>query len=277
MLFKRHAYWADLYDRLKGPDWPQTAPAEVDFYLLPKEIQQEMQDFGYRLNKDFPQKWKPNGHIGLSVFYHPSHDGGGLTYGQEYVDIIKKRYSHRKFDRAFEWCSGPGFIGFSLLDHELCQHITLSDIYYPALEYAKETANYPSNFCSQMVSTYLLEDLSLLPDHEQFDLVVSNPPHADGFDTEDQWFSNTNRLTSDINWEAHKNFFENIKDHLSPDGIILLQENHAGSTIETFRPWIENAGLKITDSFKSERWYNTDQNLDCWPKIQIYYIEIKHA
>jgi hypothetical protein len=277
MLFKRHAHWVDLYDRLKGPDWPQTAPPEVDFYLLPGWVQQEMHNFGYQPNKDFPKRFYPGGEKNIMEVYLPGQDGGGITYGQEYIELVKQRYSDRRFSRCYEWCSGPGFIGYGLLDHGLCDTLCLTDIYDPALLCAEETRNYAPNLCQDQVDIYLLKDLALLPDHEQFDLVVSNPPHADGFDVEDQWFANNNRLTSDINWEAHRNFFVNIKNHLAPDGIILLQENHAGSTVETFRPWIENAGLKITDSFCSGKWYDHGCTPDRWPKIQIYYIEIQHA
>ena len=33
-----------------------------------------------------------------------------------------------KQKRAFEWCSGPGFIGFSMLGNGLCETLCLSDI-----------------------------------------------------------------------------------------------------------------------------------------------------
>jgi hypothetical protein len=276
MFYRRHETWKKFWDQIAGPNWPEFRP-ELDFDMLPSWVKEEFFQAGYIKNQDFLQKWKPNGVIGLNVFYRSEYDGGGTTFGQEYIDLIKKRYPERKFERCYEWCSGPGFIGFALLDHGLCQHITLSDIYDPSLLCADETAHYPYNYCDSMVKTYLLKDLALLPDHEQFDLVVANPPHADGFDVEDQWFANNNRLTSDINWEAHKNFFANIKDHLAPDGIILLQENHAGSTVETFRPWIEQAGLEITDTFNSPNWYKKNEDPDHWPKIEIYYIEIQHA
>jgi hypothetical protein len=276
MLFKRHAHWADLYNRLKGPDWPQTEPREVDFYLLPDWVQKELHEFGYCPNKDFPNRFLPGGEKGINVFYLNKHDGGGSGFGQEYIDVIKQRYPNRVFERCFEWCSGPGFIGYGLLDHVLVKSLCLSDIYDPALLCAEETKYYAPNNCQDLVDIYLLKDLALLPNKEKFDLIVSNPPHANGFDVEDQWFTNTNRLTSDHNWEAHQNFFLHIKNHLASDGIILLQENHAGSTVETFSHWIRQAGLKITDTFNSHKWYDKNKDPDQWPKIQIYYIEIQH-
>lgn len=275
MLSKTHVQWLALYERIRGLDWP-SCPLEVDFFNLPKWVQQEMKNFGYKPIQDFPQKFFPGGPNKLTVFYQQGQDGGGTSFGQEYVEIIKSRYPGRVFNKCYEWCSGPGFIGFGIMDHDLCKYLCLTDIHDPSLCCAEETQNYPKNKCHDRVSTYLLKDLSLLPANEMFDLIVANPPHANGFDDENCWTANTNRLTTDLNWEAHRNFFANIKSHLTPNGIILLQENHAGSTVETFRPMIERAGLTITDTFISDKWYDTTDDATCWPKVKIYYIEIQH-
>jgi hypothetical protein len=61
-----------------------------------------------------------SGQSKLSVFYHSWMDGGGTWFGQEYVDVIRDRYPGRVFERCYEWCSGPGYIGFNILDHGLC-------------------------------------------------------------------------------------------------------------------------------------------------------------
>ena len=79
-----------------------------------------------------------------------------------------------------------------------------------------------------------------------------------------------NRLIVDQDWAAHKNFYHNIKSRLAPDGVILMQENAAGSSAEDFRSMIESAGLEITDVFFDEAYGNF------MPSIKIYYIEIKH-
>lgn len=202
-----------------------------------------------------------------SIFYTKETDGGGSWFGQEYIDIIKHRYPTKVFNNCYEWCSGPGFIGYSILANNLCNNLWLTDIYYPAILLAKETALHSTNKWNNNVTIYLLEDLALLPTTAMFDLIVSNPPHFVDTVSED---SNRNRICTDLNWTAHKNFFANIKSHLSKDGIILLQENMLGSTIESFSPFIEAAGLKITDWFKSDNWFKEDS------RPQIYYIEIMH-
>jgi hypothetical protein len=46
----------------------------------------------------------------IEVFYKIELDGGGTTFGQDYLPVIKDCYPDRVFNRAYEWCSGPGFI-----------------------------------------------------------------------------------------------------------------------------------------------------------------------
>jgi hypothetical protein len=279
MLYKNHAKWAELYDKLKGPDWPQTAPPEVDYTKLPQWVQDELHQFGYRPQENSLKRFITTGRHGINVFHLKGQDGGGTGHGQDYISVIDKKYPNRVFHKAYEWCSGPGFIAYSLLDHGICKNICLSDIHDPALLCAEETMMYTFNQVKDNVSIYLLKDLALLPKHEMFDLVVANPPHASVYEVENLLHDNRNRITSDINWEAHQNFFANIKNNLTDDGIILLQENHAGSTLEDFLPFIKNSGLKVTDHFLSTDWYESDKDHtdpSTWPVHKIYYIELQH-
>lgn len=207
------------------------------------------------------------GTTGINVFYTPDLDGGGSWFGQEYIEIIKKRYPARKFQHCLEWCSGPGFIGYSLLDHEICDTLGLMDVHAPAIEWAEETANHVPNRCRERVSTWTTGDISAIPASEKFDLVVANPPHFP-FGVGD---ANSNRINADDGWKIHENFFTHIGQYLADDGIILLQENEAGSTIDTFRSMIESNGLKITDRFNSPNHY-TPNNF-----TRIYYLEIVRA
>lgn len=271
MLYKKHSRWKRFYDTIKQPSWPNE-PMEVDFYILPQSAQEKLLECGYIPNNDFPKRFVPGGAKGINVFYLDGQDGGGTGFGQDYIEVISTRYPGRVFKKCYEWCSGPGFIGYSLLDHGLVDSLCLTDIYDPSLLCAEETANYPRNNCKDIIDIYLLKDLRLLPAQERFDLVVANPPHANGFADDQTWTANANRISSDINWQAHQNFFANIKSHLEPDGVILLQENHQSSAANMFRPWIQQAGLKITDTFNSEKYHHDSKDM-----LQIYYIEIKHA
>ena len=201
----------------------------------------------------------------LTIHYDKNFDGGGTWFGQEYIDIVKSRYPNRKFNRCYEWCAGPGFIGLSILDQGLCQSLCLSDMYAPALECAVDAVK-DTEYQSK-VSTYITDTLVKLPLSEQFDLVVGNPPHYLNFATDDP---HQDRIRNDIGWNTHRDFFTNIKSHLTNDGIILLQENQKGSTAEIFESTINTCGLKITSTFNSPNWYNTETG----PRI--YYIEITH-
>jgi methylase of polypeptide subunit release factors len=202
---------------------------------------------------------------GVQVYSDSWMDGGGTWFGQEYVDIIQQRYPNRIFDRCYEWCSGPGYIGFNILANKLCHGLTLSDCYESAIVDAVATT-VRANQLQECVSTYVGSSLSVLPAHEQFDLVVANPPHYLECPGDD----NYQRIAVDVDWQAHQDFFAHIGQHLTDDGVILLQENQAGSLngAEDFRPFIEHNNLKITDCFRSTQYYDANG------PTQIYYIEI---
>lgn len=202
------------------------------------------------------------------VYYQPGQDGGGTWFGQEYVGIIKERYPDRQFNRAFEWCSGPGFIGMSLLDHGLVEHCVFADVHKPCIQQLWTTAQDGYNQVGANMFVYHAGAISELPDHEVFDLIVGNPPHFPVASDNKE----VTRVECDVEWDIHKEFFRNISQHMNQDSVILLQENHDGSSADLFRPWIEENGLMITDWFESPQWWHYPDS-----HTQIYYIEIKSA
>lgn len=211
-------------------------------------------------------EFKPKGARGLTVYHDSWMEGGGTWFGQEYIDIVKTRYANCNFDKCYEWCSGPGFIGFGLLDHNLCQRLCVSDIYESAINKAvKATARQ----VPELVTAYHTGTLATIPNTEQFDLVVANPPHF----LECPGDENYQRIAVDQNWSAHQDFFQHIAKHLTPNGIIILQENQAGSLNreKDFEQYIGINGLQITDVFNSAKFYTPGDH------TQIYYIEIKLA
>jgi methylase of polypeptide subunit release factors len=213
-------------------------------------------------------EYKTTGKHGINVYYDSWMDGGGMWFGQDYLEVITNRYPNRVFDHCYEWCSGPGFIGFGLLDHGVCTGLCLSDIYAPAIDRVKETIMKLPQPLQNRVSAYVTSSVAGLPTIKLFDLVVANPPHfltCPGNDT-------IQRIKVDQNWAAHQDFFVNIKQHLMPNGVILLQENQAGSITreKEFEADIHAAGLRITAVFDSKHYYTPDDH------TQIYYIEIQH-
>jgi len=198
------------------------------------------------------------------VSYNSDEDGGGTWFGQEYVPVIQHRYCQR-FERCLEWCAGPGFIGFALLAHDLCDHLVLMDRHLPVTESVRETISH--NQVDQRVTFYCCDQIAQLPDHEQFDLIVANPPHY----LECPGDANYQRIAVDPDWHTHREFYRHIRQHMAPDAVILMQENQAGSLAgpAEFGDMIDRAGLCITGYFTST------QHFDTRGPTQIYYIEIR--
>lgn len=213
-------------------------------------------------------EYRTTGQHSIAVHYDSWMDGGGTWFGLDYITVIRQRYSGRRFDHCLEWCSGPGFIGFELLDHGICECLCLTDIYTPAIDRARQTIQHLPEVYQHRVSAYATPTVSGLPITKQFDLVVANPPHFLECPGDD----NIQRIKVDHDWAAHRDFFFNIKRHLMPNGVVLLQENQAGSLKreQDFANDIDRAGLEITAVFDSEHYYTADDH------TQIYYIEIAH-
>jgi hypothetical protein len=186
------------------------------------------------------QPWQTVSYHGLRVHYKRCLDGGGSSFGQEYVAFLRGRGMPRQ-RRAFEWCSGPAFIGFSLLAHDLCETLCVADLHGQAVEACLRTVR--DNRLEKRVTVLRSDNLEQIPAHERWQLVVGNPPH----------FTDRhpgNRRAHDANWRIHRGFYASVASHLVPGGIVLVQENNAGSSASTFTPMIEQGGLSLV--FHSE-------------------------
>ena len=172
---------------------------------------------------------------GIRVSYKNHLDGGGRGFGQDFIPLLQ-RYALPRPARVFEWCAGPGFIGFSVLAHGLCESLCLADINPEAVRACQRTI--ADNALSDRVSVYCSDNLRNVPKSEQWDLVVSNPPHFI-----DEYLGNLR--AHDPDWRVHLDFFRSVSSFLKPGGVIILQENNAGSTVDTFRTMIKEAGLAI--------------------------------
>lgn len=173
---------------------------------------------------------------GIEISYRPELDGGGTTFGQDFHPYLAARGMPRQ-ERAYEWCSGPGFIGFSLLGKGSCKTLCLADINPRAVASCRKTV--AVNHLEDRVSVYQSNNLRNIPDDERWNLVVSNPPHFIDQAHEGQL------LAHDPQWRIHREFFQTVARFLAKDGVIVLQENNAGSTVASFSGMIADAGLKI--------------------------------
>jgi methylase of polypeptide subunit release factors len=179
----------------------------------------------------------------IEVFFLPYLEGGGRNFGQEFIRVVKEKMG--PVNHIFEYCAGPGFIGFSLLAHGLCKRLALADINPDAIECCKQTIAH--NRLENKVSLYLSDCLDQIPDTEKWDLVVSNPPHWPSSEKEYQ----ENIRNFDPYLRVHKKFYQDVVKFLKPDGRVLFQECSPATTAEQFRGMIKAGGLEIVEVFKA--------------------------
>mgnify|MGYP001257491635 FL=1 len=191
---------------------------------------------------------------GLKVCYLNELDGGGTSFGQDYLSFIP-RLSKKKFGRAYEWCAGPGFIGFSLLANGFCDSLCLSDVHPPAIAALKETVKI--NGLENKVSIYHSDSLDNIPNDEKWNIVVGNPPHYKKDPTIKNLSEDNIRIVLDKDLNIHKRFFNKINQYLSSDGIILLQENWHRVALDDFREMLveNNIDFKFSSPFSNKFYY----------------------
>ena len=222
---------------------------------------------------------------GSDIFYTPETNGGGDYFFPEYLNLVMENYG--RVHHLMEWCSGPGFIGYGMMATNLCDHLTLLDKFEPAVEVAKKTAE--NSFIKHgldiidtetvyhrrvfpRTTIYHSDTCSVLSDYK-LDLVVGNPPHFECKEDAIKALSKlggtplfNNHLSEillDPNWDAHRDMFREVSTRLSDDGTICLQLHSGGSSADTFRSMVEEAGMRITGTFNSVQYDD------------IYYMEVK--
>ncbi len=106
------------------------------------------------------ERWDQERYADVSVHYKSHLDGGGSSFGQEYIPFLKDRGMPRQA-RVFEWCAGPGFIGFSLLGFGLAETLCLADVNPQAVAACRRTI--AANGLADRVSVYLSDNLRDIP------------------------------------------------------------------------------------------------------------------
>lgn len=163
---------------------------------------------------------------GLKVYYTPELDGGGASFGQQYIPVVKEMYG--KVDTIMEFGAGPGFIGFGLIGAGLCNKVIFVDCNPEVKLYLEKTIK--ENKLPEKNFEIIISDVfETMPDTLQVDLVVSNPPHF-------KIDKGLGVRTNDLNWKVHKKFYKDVHKYLNFNGAVLIQENTIGSNFFEFIP-----------------------------------------
>ena len=148
-------------------------------------------------------------------------------------------------------CSGPGFIGYTLLKKKNVNKLVLSDInidLYPSIQETNEFNKL------QNVEFILSDCFDTIGEENQFDVIVSNPPH---FKTirPDGYRSREEKLISlDFDMEFHKKLFDSAHKFLKPNGKIILIENCDGVTEADIRMLSDEYFTVETVDYDSYGW-----------------------
>lgn len=176
----------------------------------------------------------------IDVCYLERHDGGGITLEEDFAACVKQHIG--RVDRLFEWCAGPGFIGYSLLGQDLCNSLCLADINPEVVEACKATVQ--RNHLENRVTVYLSDCLDSIPETEQWDLVVGNPPHCNT--PRPYAHFGSRMLYLDEEWATHDKFYRQVGGHLKENGNVLFIEHASFSQPGIFQNMIKKSGLTFT-------------------------------
>ncbi len=168
---------------------------------------------------------------GVRVFYHRELDGGGTFLARPLLDFIRANQgivgphgSEPSFKSVFEWCAGPGFIGFALLGEGLCERLCLADINPRAIECARKTVR--ANRLEDRVDLYVSDNFAAIPPRHQFDLVVANPPNYCGLNPEHPFYRRykDDLRPNDRGWRIHKGFYAAVHSYLRDGASLVVSE-----------------------------------------------------
>ena len=192
---------------------------------------------------------------GIRLHYADELNGAGLEFRLDFIDVVTQK--GWQVDRVYEMCSGPAFIGFSLLAKGLCKSLCLADINPKAVEACRRTI--ADNGLEDRVSVYLSDGLTDIPAHEQWDLVVGSPPFFSQSGSRDDRikkaikFSGSDLLWLDPDWQMHKDFYHNVGQHLRPGAPILMLESRWGKGEEDFKSFIKEGNLEFVETLPCRR------------------------
>lgn len=161
---------------------------------------------------------------GLNVHYREELDGAGTRLAGAFVACVAEHSDKPVYDHAFEWCAGPGFIGFALLARGLCRRLTLCDVNPAAIECVRATVE--SAGLGDRVTYAAGPDLEPLDPAARFDLVVANPPNFFALNPRHPSYAalKDDLRPNDPGWRVHRAFYANVGRFLTADARLFVSE-----------------------------------------------------
>jgi len=218
-------YWEDYVEKIDFPadativdPWrrfeKQTHQGEIVHYgntRIDKSVKADTPDDSFETTGNQIAVEKLTG--GITISYPRKLDGGGVSFLPSLIQTIKRA-------------------------GKICNHITFSDCYQPAIDNCLKTAK--ENNVEHYVSSYHTDKIANIPYAEKWDLVISNPPHCSNLsaflqsmsDCKDQGaLDNATRLCVDHDLKIHQEFFDNIGNYLNHYADIFLIEESRNNLI----------------------------------------------
>ena len=175
---------------------------------------------------------------GLVVFDRFDLYGEGIFYETEFYKALLL-LGVTPCEHVFEFCAGPGYIGYSLLAYGFCRKLTLADVNPVAVEAARRTARY--NGIEKLVNIYLSDGLKQIPETDKWDLVIGNPPNISPSSEN----AKSDLIHYDPGWQLHRGFYSSVKRFMKPGGRVLLKEKPRTGSVDLFAPMIRAGGGRV--------------------------------
>lgn len=158
------------------------------------------------------------------VRYRPELDGAGSRIAPAFADCVAALATRPVYEHAFEWCAGPGFIGFTLLRRGLVRRLTLCDVNPAAI--ACVAATVEAHGLADRVRYAVGPDLTPLGPDDRFDLVVANPPNFYALNPRHPRYPalRDDLRPNDPGWRVHRAFYRGIAGHLTADAQLFVSE-----------------------------------------------------
>ena len=150
----------------------------------------------------------------------------------------------RRHLKVLDICCGVGIIGLTIFSElapgAIVSQIAFADINVFNINSLARTLklNQLDSLIGDKIHYWLSDGLQHIP-HQQFDIIVSNPPHIYIEEFSRERLSAQRLGTFDAGWQFHKSFYQNCHHYLAPDGEVWFLEYGKAAQPEDFLPYIE--------------------------------------